>query len=358
MRCKTLLTCLLMTTTLFAGCLGDSGLGDDLPEDSPVLRVLSYDAFGISEETLSEFENESGFFVELTRAGDAGGVLATAIQTQGTGLYDLVLGVDNSYLGAALHAELFGELDVDRSGLSARALAAYDGPLAIPFDVGSVCLNVDSTHVDGDNVTMPESLWDLTDENWTGKVAVQNPRSSSPGRSFAIAVADHLGEEAVDWWTAMNANEVIVADGWTTAYEIHYSGGYGQWYDGFIGDAHAVVSYCHSPGVEAYFGENYTTSVAVDIPGASFGQIEYAAMLAGSKMATEANLFVEWLISEEINSQMPTLNYMYPAIEGGDLPEDAGYRWHSLVPTDADVTPAEIDANIVGWLEDWDTAMA
>jgi ABC-type thiamine transport system substrate-binding protein len=55
---------------------------------------------------------------------------------------------------------------------------------------------------------------------------------------------------------------------------------------------------------------------------------------------------------------MPTLNYMYPAISGRDLPNDAGYRHHSVVPVDATVSPTEINANISDWLDDWDKAMA
>ena len=354
MKARTLMVSLLMMMTAFAGCLGS----ETTSEDSNVLRIISYDAFGISDEMLSSFTNETGIDVELTRAGDAGGVLATALQTREGDLYDLVLGIDNSYLGAALAADLFQPLDVDRSGLSARAISSYDGDLAIPFDVGSVCINYDGTYVDGENVTVPESLWDFTSSNWTGKVAVENPRTSSPGRAFLIATATHLGEEFDDWWAAMNANDVIVSDGWTEAYEVHYSAGYGVWNDGFIGDARAVVSYCHSPGVEAYFGDNWTNSVALDIPGASFSQIEYAALLAGSKNGEAAKAFVEWLISEEINAQMPMLNLMYPAIAGGELPEDAGYRWHSVVPTDAVVSPETIEANIADWLDTWDTSMA
>jgi thiamine transport system substrate-binding protein len=344
-----------MMMTAFSGCLGNEEVSGD---ENAVLRVITYDSFGISKEMLSAFTNETGFGVKLTRAGDAGTVLATSLQTRDSNLYDLALGIDNSYLGSALAADLFQPLDVDRSGLSARALVSYDGDLAIPYDVGSICLNYDSSYVDGENVTVPQSLWDFTDDNWTGKVAVQNPRTSSPGRAFLIATATHLGEDYDDWWAAMNANDVIVSDGWTEAYEVHYSAGYGVWNDGFIGDAKAVVSYCHSPGVEAYFGDNWTNSVALDIPGASFGQIEYAALLAGSKNGEAAKAFVEWLISEDINAQMPTLNYMYPAIAGGELPEDAGYRWHSVVPTDAVVSPETIEADIADWLDAWDTSMA
>jgi thiamine transport system substrate-binding protein len=358
---------LMLSSVAFAGCIGTevSVNENDQPNGEPTtLRILSYDAFGISNEMLDEFTNQTGIEVSLSRAGDAGGVLATALQTQNAPIHDLILGIDNSYLGAALEAGLFQPIELQTGSLAARAAAPYVGNLVVPFDYGSVCINYDSTYVDGENMTVPESLWDFTGENWTGKVAVQNPRTSSPGRSFLIATTDYFANDAdgdtdyADWWAAMNANEVIVTDGWTAAYETHYTGGYGQWYDGFLGDAHAVVSYCHSPGVEAFFGSNWTTSVALDIPGASFAQVEYAGIPVGAGETAAATTFIEWLLSPNINSQMPTLNYMYSALDGTDLPETDGYRHHSATPTDAEVSPAEISANITDWLNEWDTAMA
>lgn len=360
MKYKTILLCLLMISSAVAGCIRGEELGED---DEQHLRIVSYDAFGIGEEMLAEFTNETGITVEITKVGDAGSVLATAIQTKDSGLFDLALGIDNSYLGAAISADIFQPLSVDRTGLSARSLEAYDGDLAIPFDVGSVCINYDSNYVDGENVTAPTSLWNFTEADWNGKVAVQNPRTSSPGRAFLIATTYYFANDEnnqtdyTDWWQSMQENDVITSDGWTTAYETHYSAGYGQWGEGHIGDAKAVVSYCHSPGVEAYFGENWTASVALNISGASFAQIEYATLLAGSQNSESATLFVEWLLSTEINSQMSTLNWMYPAIEGGDLTEVAGYRWHSVIPVDADVSTAEIEANIADWLDGWDAAL-
>ncbi len=358
---KTTSLVIILLVFTSSGCLQNQG--DD--EGVPTLRIISYDAFGVTEQMLAEFTNESGIEIVLTKKGDAGSVLSSVIHSKDTGLYDLAIGIDNSYLGAALAAEVFQPMNIDRSSLSERALSSYDGNLAIPFDVGSVCINYDSTFVDGENISIPTSLWNFTEPNWSGKIALQNPRTSSPGRSFLIATIEYFendGDDSTDytdWWSAMKANEAIITNGWTEAYEVHYSAGYGQWGDGFIGDARAVVSYCHSPGVEAYFGGNWTTSTSLNLSGASFGQIEYATYLVGAKSSEEtAETFVKWLISSEINSQMPTLNYMYPAISGGDLPTEAGYRYHSVVPTDVSISPTEINANITDWLDYWDTAMA
>ncbi len=352
-----ILTLLVLTAP---GCLQN-----EVDEEVATLRIISYDAFGITEDMLNGFTNETGIKIELTKNGDAGSVLSSVIHSKGSGLYDLALGIDNSYLGASLAADVFQPTYVNRSSLSTRAPSSYDGNLAIPFDVGSVCINYDSSFVDGENITIPTSLWNFTEAIWSGKVALENPRTSSPGRSFLIATTEYFDNDDdestnfTDWWSRMKSNDVIITSGWTEAYEVHYSAGYGQWQNGFIGDARAVVSYCHSPGVEAYFGENSTTSASLNLVGASFGQIEYAAYLVGAKSSSDnAEIFIEWLISDEINQQMPTLNYMYPAISGRDLPNDAGYRHHSVVPVDATVSPTEINANISDWLDDWDKAMA
>ena len=44
--------------------------------------------------------------------------------------------------------------------------------------------------VDGENLTVPTSLWDLTDEEWNGKVRFFT--CSSPGRAFMTATVDYL----------------------------------------------------------------------------------------------------------------------------------------------------------------------
>ena len=71
--------------------------------------------------------------------------------------------------------------------------------------------------------------------------------------------------DAFDWWKAMADNGAILTTGWTEAYEIHYSGGYGEWVEGHLGDAAMTVSYCHSPGVEAFYGGNWTKSTSLTL---------------------------------------------------------------------------------------------
>ena len=363
MRISAVMLTLLLLMAGLAGCLSPpGGSGDD---EAKIVRVLTYDIFALSEAMIEEFESSTGYEVEMIKVADAGTVLARALLTKDAPIADVIVGIDNSFLQIALDQELYQPYSGPVPALHPEAVGSYTGDLVVPYDWGRVCINYDTTYVDGENVRAPTSLWDLTDGDWTGQVAVQNPRTSSPGRSFLIATVDHFAndeDEATgfgDWWSAMAGNEVIVTDGWTEAYELHYSGGYGQWYDGFIGDAHAVVSYCHSPGVEAFYGENWTTSVALTLDRASFLQVEYAGIVKGAANPAGAAAFIEAMLNDSVQSGIALSNFMYPAAAAYTLPSDNGYLWHTGVPSqDSDLSAAEISAGIDGWLDEWDAAMS
>ena len=143
---------------------------------------------------------------------------------------------------------------------------------------------------------------------------------------------DNESTDAFDWWRAVKENNAIITSGWTEAYETHYTGGYGEYTTGHIGDAHITVSYCHSPGVEAFFSENYTHSTSLTIPLTTFHQVEYAGIINGAANIPAAELFIEYLLSEEVNALMPENNYMYSVLNGQDLPETDGYRYHADYP--------------------------
>lgn len=368
---KTIIVLLALSTVL-NGCIGAIPVGeeeenDNVPIQEPdgVLDILTYDASGLSEELLADFTAKTGYDVNLVKAGDAGSVLNTMAQTKSAPQADLMLGLDNTYLGQALEMGLLQTHMSNHGDLIESVTIPYQGGFATPFDHGYVCLNYDSSVVDGVNMSVPTSLWDLTEDEWKGKVAIPSPLSSSPGRSFLAATVDYFAHDAdnqtdySDWWYEMTGNDLIITSGWSEAYETHYSGGYGPWTDGHIGDANIVVSYCHSPGVEAFFGGNYTNSETLDLPRASFHQVEYAGIIAGAGDAQAAAAFIDYLLSEEVNANMPTQNYMYSVLNGQDLPETNGYRHHSVIPQQpADLSPEDIASGMEQWLIEWSYATA
>ena len=365
---KNRLSLLIVVTLLlmipFSGCIGNE-------EQDNELVIITYDVLALTDDMIQQFENESGLSVTLVKLDDAGSILDYLIQNEGTENIDLAIGLDNTYLQTAINrgvltehqANILSASPTQNTPISEAALLPYSGSLAVPFDMGYVCLNYDTSIVDGENMTVPTNLWNLTEEEWRGKVAIPSPVSSSPGRAFMLATLDYFSysEDSSDsfkqWWSAMEENDVIITSGWTEAYETHYSGGYGEWTEGYIGDAHITVSYCHSPGVESWYNENWTKSASLDLPQSSFFQVEYAAAVTGGNVEA-ASEFMDYLLSEQVNSQMPEQNLMYSVLEGEDLPTANGYRYHSTVPSEpAEISMQEIAENMELWLQQWNSAM-
>lgn len=365
---RPMLMVLLLIMGPMSGCLSDElVITDDgvciermSRGDDGTLRILTYDIAAFSDEMLAEFTVQTGFDVELIYADDAGGILELMLQTQAAPQADLAVGLDNTYLQTALEFCLLTSHAVNTTAVDNNIMQLYDGPRAVPFDQGHVCLNYDETVVDGENLTAPTSLWNLTEADWADKTVFPSPLTSSPGRAFMVATVDYFendednSTDAFDWWKAMADNGATFTTGWTEAYEIHYSGGYGVWVEGHLGDAAMTVSYCHSPGVEAYYGGNVTSSTSLVLPRATFHQVEYGGLVNGGGNAEAANAFLTFLLSEEINRNMPENNLMKSVLTNATWPEQDGYRHHSDEPVlSADISTERIDDEMEAWLVAW-----
>ena len=374
MKKAMLMAILLMLTTPLTGCLeriepivadvtGECLVLEPGRASDGKLRILTYDIAAFSDEMLAEFTNQTGYEVEMIRTDDSGGILEQLLQTQQAQQADLAIGLDNTYLQTALNFCLLQPHETNVTGISQTALEPYSGPLALPFDRGDVCLNYDESRVDGTNLTVPTSLWNLTEPSWNGLTAFPSPVTSSPGRAFMSATIDYFENDddnttdAFDWWNAMADNGAIFTSGWTEAYEIHYSGGYGEWVEGHLGDAAMTVSYCHSPGVEAFYGGNWTKSTSLTLPRSSFHQVEYAGVINGGTEIDAANAFMAYLLSEEVNRNMPENNLMQSVLEQAAWPETDGYAYHTDTPTlNAEISNERIADEMEAWLSDWKEA--
>ena len=330
-----------------------------------VLRILTYDIAAFSEEMLATFTNQSGYEIEMIRVDDSGGILEQLLQTQQAQQADLAIGLDNTYLQTALNFCLLQPHQTNVTGISTTALEPYSGPNALPFDRGDVCLNYDESRVDGTNLTVPTSLWNLTQPEWSGLTAFPSPVTSSPGRAFMSATIDYFendedtSTDAFDWWEAMADNDAIFTTGWTEAYEIHYSGGYGEWVEGHLGDAAMTVSYCHSPGVEAFYSGNWTKSTSLTLERATFHQVEYAGVINGGTELEAANAFITYLLSEDVNRNMPENNLMQSVLVNATWPETDGYAYHTDLPTmNAQISNERIADEMETWISEWKNATA
>jgi len=318
------------------------------------LRVMTHDSFDISEEVVAEFESRYDAKIEILQSGDAGVMVNQAILSGDNPLADVIYGVDNTLLSRALDA---GVLEPYMSPVLEEIpdhLELDPQHRALPVDYGDVCLNYDVGWFEENGIAPPVTLEDLVESDYRGLTVVENPATSSPGLAFLLATIGHFGESGeydwLDYWRDLRENDVLVVEGWEDAYWGQFT--YGS---GGEGDRPIVVSYASSPPVEVLFSEegfDEAPTQAVISDGSCFRQIEFAGILKGTQNRDLAEAWLDFMLGETFQEDIPLHMFMFPANENAILPEV--FREFAHVPEHpAEVEYADIEANREAWLEAW-----
>ena len=314
------------------------------------VTVLTHDSFAVSPEVLAKFETQYQAKVVIINAGDAGSMLNKAILSKDAPLADVIYGVDNTFLSRALESGILA--DFTPSVVPAfvpEATTDVSAPL-LPVDVGYVLINYDVAGLKAAGLPVPQSLQELTEPQWKGKLVIENPATSSTGLAFFLATVAEFGPDGWQaYWQALRANDVLVANDWTTAYYTHFSGSSGK------GPRPLVVSYSTSPAAEVFFSEGKLTEPPTgNVAFGAFRQVEYAGVLKGAKQATLAQQFVEFMLSNDFQNDMPTQMFVYPASQTATLPEL--YTKFAAMPSiNTQLDAKTIASNRDAWLTEWDT---
>lgn len=317
------------------------------------VRLLTHDSFVVSEDLLAAFTARTGITIEIVQGGDAGTMTAGAVLAAGAPTADVLFGVDNTLVSKAVDAGVFAPYSpADLSSVIPALREDTAGGLVTPIDYGDVCVNVDAAWFAEQGITAPTTLDDLVKPEYRGLFVTQDPATSSPGLAFLLATIDRFGADGwADYWAQLRENDVLVAPGWTEAYEGHYTAGGGT-------DRPIVVSYATSPPAEIVYAadpkpERPRTTVMTD---GCYRQVEYAGVLAGTPNEVAAQQVVDWLLSPEVQADVPLSMFVFPAREGTPLPE-VFTAFAATVASPASLPAGEVSASLPGWLAQWDEVM-
>lgn len=340
MKRVTFLFLILLAATAVSAC------GSDEPA---VITLMSHDSFAISEETIAVFEEENGVTVELLPSGDTGAALNQAILAKDAPLADVFFGVDNTFMGRALTADIFESYASPLLAEIPDELELDAENRLLPVDFGDVCLNYDKAWFAENNLQLPQSLADLTDPDYEGLLVVQNPATSSPGLAFLLATIAEFGEDGyLDFWADLRANDVLVTNGWEEAY-------YGSFTVASGGERPLVVSYASSPPAEVIFADppvNEAPSASLVASGMCYRQIEFVGILAGTEKRDLAEKLVDFILGQTFQEDLPLNMFVYPANENAQLPAEF-VAWTQVPEETAVLSPETIDANRENWIEAW-----
>jgi thiamine transport system substrate-binding protein len=341
----------LAMVLVLAACSGnDSDPGAD---ESDTLTLITHQSFAVSDGILEVFEAEHGVTVEILRSDDAGTMVNQVILTRDNPLGDVLFGIDNTFLSRALDEGILQPYESSLLASVPADLQLDPDHRATPIDFGDVCLNFDRSAFA--EVDVPQTLLDLVDESLRGQLVVENPATSSPGLAFLLATIAEFGEDGDytwrDYWADLRDNDVTVTAGWSEAYEVRFSGGYGA------GDLPLVVSYASSPPAEVYYSEGQVSEAPTGVIEAGcFRQIEFAGILTNAANPLLAGEFIDFMLGLEFQEDIPLSMFVFPANRDAALPEV--FVEHTVVPsTPATLDPEAIDANRQRWIEEWDAVM-
>jgi thiamine transport system substrate-binding protein len=148
------------------------------------------------------------------------------------------------------------------------------------------------------------SLKDLMNPDLKGKIALEDPRTSSPGLQFLTWIFEtKSSEEAVKYLKAMMKQAHSFSPSWSAAYGLFKNG-----------QADLVFSYVTSP-VYHQVEEKDDQFLSVETSEALPAQVEFGGIPASCKNCEAAELFLNFLLTPEAQKIIMSKNYMLPVID-------------------------------------------
>lgn len=349
---KKMLFLTLTLSLLLAACTSTTS-PTAVPGEPTPLTVITHDSFSVSEEVISAFESSNNIKVTFIKGGDTGATLNRLILESLSGSTpgaDVFYGLDNTFLSRALEQDLLEPYDAPQLTQIPAEFKLDPENRALPVDYGDVCINYDKAWFEQNALPLPTSLAELTDPRYANLLVVENPSTSSPGLAFMLATIAAFGEDGwLDWWQAMKNNGVLITSDWETAYYTNFSGSSGR------GAQPMVVSYASSPAAEFIYAETELTespTASLVDAGMCWRQIEFAGILKGTKNRAAAEKFIDFLLSQPFQEDVPMQMFVFPVLPDAVIPE-AFQKTVESPEQPASLAPELIASQRDAWINVW-----
>lgn len=264
-------------------------------KDSTSLTVYAYDSFcsssGAGPIIVKEFEEKTGIKVNLVRCGSSVETYSKVEFEKEKCKADVIVGLSDF---SQYNKDLFISYIPDYKD----NLISYntDNNL-LPFDWGVFAFNINEKT----DLTYPESLKDLTKDQYKKQIILIDPRTSIVGLGSLLWSIEALGEkEAFVWWKQVSENALTICDSWSSAYGIFTEH-----------EADIVLSYQTSPVYHRLVKDGFETKALLFKDGL-FRTVEYLGILKSSQKQDKAKLFVDFMLNEA-QETLSDVNTMYPA---------------------------------------------
>ncbi|EMA43399.1 thiamine ABC transporter substrate-binding protein [Halococcus saccharolyticus] len=208
---------------------------------------------------------------------------------------------------------------------------------AIPYDTGYISLVYNE-----DEVEEPQTFASLLESRYEGDLITQNAQQSDPGRAFLLWSIITQGEDGyLDYWEQLLGNGVSVLSDWEPAYQAYMDG-----------EAPMVVSYStdqvfyHGPDV------NMAKHQIGFLNDQGYANPETMALFADSENAELGRRFMEFVLTENAQSNIAVKNVQFPAVKGV-TPSDEFAKYAKEPPEPVTFSYDELAGSVGTWVEEW-----
>ena len=311
--------------------------------DARTLTVYTYDSFtadwGPGPKVRKAFETECGCTLKWVGAED-GVALLNRLKLEGAGTKaDIVLGLDTNLIAEAKKTGLFAPADVDAGAV--HVPGGFHDDDFVPFDYGYFAFVYDRQAIKNPPTSMKELVNGPADQ----KIAIEDPRTSTPGLGLLLWMKAIYGEKAPEAWSKLKDRILTVSPSWSDAYGLFTKH-----------EVPMVLSYTTSPAYHI-MEEKTDRYQAAKFSEGHYLQIEVAGMLKGSMHKKLAREFLRFMVSPKFQDIIPTTNWMLPAAKT-DKPLPAAFDERVKPDHTFLFSPEKVDANRKGWIDEWLAAMS
>ena len=305
------------------------------------LKVYTYDSFaadwGPGPKIEKAFETQCGCDLEFIALDDGVSILNRLRLEGESSQADIVLGLDTNLIEEAKASGLLAEHSADTSKVSLPG--GWSDTTFVPFDYGYFAFVYNKEKLDNP----PKSLKELVENRDDLKVIYQDPRTSTPGQGLMLWMKSVYGDKASDAWQQLAKKTITVTKGWWEAYSMFLEG-----------ESDMVLSYTTSPAYHL-IAESKSNYAAADFAEGHYMQVEVAAKVKSSQKGELADKFMQFILSDEFQSVIPTGNWMYPVTEVA-LPE--GFEALTMPQQSLNFTPEKVAQSRKRWIREWQSALA
>ncbi|EGQ9822787.1 thiamine ABC transporter substrate binding subunit [Vibrio parahaemolyticus] len=304
------------------------------------LTIYTYDSFaadwGPGPKIEQAFEAKCGCDVNFVALDDGVSILNRLRLEGDNSKADIVLGLDNNLMAEAKKTGLLTEHNVDTANTVLPD--GWSDTTFVPYDYGYFAFVYNKEKL----ANPPKSMKELVETRDDLKVIYQDPRTSTPGQGLMLWMKSIYGDDVTQAWQKLASKTVTVTKGWSEAYSMFLNG-----------ESDLVLSYTTSPAYHL-IAENDSKFATANFAEGHYMQVEVAAKVKGSKNSELADQFMNFILSDEFQSAMPTGNWMYPVTDV-ELPK--GFETLSVPSKSLSFSADEVAKMRKSWIREWQSAL-